>query len=193
MAVPFQDGLSQFFDDSGNPLAGGLVYTYAAGTTTPVATYTTRAGTVEHDNPVTLDSAGRVSIWLDRSTAYRFDIKSADDVLIDSVDNVILTDGSSPAFEAETFTATEGQTVINLAGVYTPGVNALAVYVGDGGSLYMAAGTDYTETSESVITLSSALAEGETVTVIYGNSVSISSPQFQLRGSSTCSVCSGVR
>lgn len=31
---------AQFFDNNGNPLAGGLIYTYAAGTTTPAATYT---------------------------------------------------------------------------------------------------------------------------------------------------------
>lgn len=174
MAVPFQDGLSQFFDDSGNPLSGGLVYTYRAGTTTPVATYTTRAGTVEHDNPVTLDSAGRVSIWLDRSTAYRFDVKKADGTLIDSVDNIILSDGSGPGYQVETFTATEGQTVINLAGSYTQGINAIAVYVGDGGSLFLASGTDYTETTESSITLSSPLAAGEIVTVILGNMVAFS-------------------
>ena len=57
----------QFFDNNGAPLAGGLIYTYAAGTTTPQATYTTSAGTTAHTNPIVLNSAGRVSggqIWL---------------------------------------------------------------------------------------------------------------------------------
>ena len=34
----------QFFDNNGIPLAGGLLYSYAAGTTSPLATYTTSSG-----------------------------------------------------------------------------------------------------------------------------------------------------
>ena len=37
----------QFFDNSGAPLTGGKLYSYAAGTTTPQATYTTSAGSVD--------------------------------------------------------------------------------------------------------------------------------------------------
>jgi len=40
----------QFFDNNGVPLAGGLIYTYAAGTTTPQATFTTSAGSISHTN-----------------------------------------------------------------------------------------------------------------------------------------------
>ena len=63
---------AQFFDDSGNPLTGGKVYTYAAGTTTPAATYTTSAGTVANTNPIILDAAGRTpnEIWLPVGVLY---------------------------------------------------------------------------------------------------------------------------
>ena len=80
---------SQFFDNSGVPLSGGLVYTYLAGTTTPVATYTTSAGTTPHPNPIVLDSAGRVNeIWLDDATAYKFVLKTSTGVTIATYDNV---------------------------------------------------------------------------------------------------------
>ena len=52
---------AQFFDSSGNPLTGGLLYSYAAGTTTPQATYTSSAGSTAHTNPIVLDAAGRVA------------------------------------------------------------------------------------------------------------------------------------
>ena len=54
----------QFFDDNGNPLAGGKVYTYEANTSTPKATYTTSEGTTENSNPVVLDVRGESSIFL---------------------------------------------------------------------------------------------------------------------------------
>ncbi len=64
---------SKFYatDADGNPLAAGRVYTYAAGTTTPKATYTTQAGNVANANPVVLDSTGRANIWLGAG-AYKF-------------------------------------------------------------------------------------------------------------------------
>ena len=59
---------AQFFDNSGVPLSGGKLYSYAAGTTTPVATYTSSNGLTAHSNPIVLDAAGRVpaggEIWL---------------------------------------------------------------------------------------------------------------------------------
>ena len=80
----------QFFDNNGVPLAGGLIYTYAAGTTTPQATYTTSAGTVAHTNPIVLNSAGRVSggqIWL-LFSSYKFVLQTSAAVLIATYDNI---------------------------------------------------------------------------------------------------------
>ena len=51
---------AQFLDNNGAILSGGLIYTYTAGTTTPLTTYTTNLGTVAQPNPIVLDSAGRI-------------------------------------------------------------------------------------------------------------------------------------
>jgi hypothetical protein len=51
----------QFFDASGNPLAGGKVYFYQAGTTTPQTTYSDSGGTTPNTNPLVLNSAGRLT------------------------------------------------------------------------------------------------------------------------------------
>jgi len=80
---------TQFFDNSGVPLAGGLIYTYSAGGTTPLVTYTSSTGLTAHPNPIVLDSAGRINeIWIAEGTSYKFVLKSSTDVLIGSFDNL---------------------------------------------------------------------------------------------------------
>ena len=80
---------TQFFDDSGTPLAGGLIYTYAAGGTTSLVTYTSSTGLTAHPNPIVLDSAGRVNeIWIPEGTSYKFVLKSSTNVSIGSFDNL---------------------------------------------------------------------------------------------------------
>ncbi len=78
----------QFFDDNGDPLSGGLVYTYASGTTTPRETYTDQGGGTPNANPVVLDSAGRAAIWLDNSAAYKFVVKTSTGTTIRTTDVV---------------------------------------------------------------------------------------------------------
>jgi hypothetical protein len=82
---------AQFFTNTGSVLTGGKLYTYAAGTTTPLASYTTSAGSTARTNPIVLDSAGRVpdggEIWL-TSAQYKFVLKDSNDVLIATWDNV---------------------------------------------------------------------------------------------------------
>lgn len=66
----------QFLDVNGKPLAGGCVFTYSAGTTTPQATYTDATGSTPNTNPVILDLGGRASIWLS-SSAYKIAVWSS--------------------------------------------------------------------------------------------------------------------
>lgn len=83
---------AQFFDNNGDPLTGGKLYTYAAGTTTPQATYTSAAGSTFHANPIVLDAAGRIpgssEIWLADSQIYKFVLKDSNDVLLATWDNI---------------------------------------------------------------------------------------------------------
>ena len=80
----------QFSDNNGSPLSGGLLYTYAAGTTTPQTTYISNTGVTANTNPVVLDSAGRVQgeIWLTQGQAYKFVLKTSANVSIGTYDNV---------------------------------------------------------------------------------------------------------
>lgn len=77
-----------FVDASGSPCAGCSLYSYIAGTTTPLVTYTNAGGTVSNTNPVVLDAAGGAVIWLGQ-TAYKFVLKDASGGTIWTVDNVV--------------------------------------------------------------------------------------------------------
>jgi microcystin-dependent protein len=80
---------SQFFDNSGVPLAGGLIYSYAAGTTTPLVTYTSSTGLTAHPNPIVLDSAGRINeVWVAEGTNCKFVLKTSTNVLIGTYDSL---------------------------------------------------------------------------------------------------------
>lgn len=82
----------QFFDNNGNPLSGGKIYSYAAGTTTPAATYTTSAGNIAHSNPIVLDAYGRVAgggeVWVTNTDIYKFVLEDSNAALIGTYDNV---------------------------------------------------------------------------------------------------------
>ncbi len=64
--------IQKFFDNNGRPLNGGLLYTYVAGTTTKIATYTDSSGVTQNTNPVVLDYRGEARVWLDPELTYKF-------------------------------------------------------------------------------------------------------------------------
>jgi hypothetical protein len=77
----------QFSDANGVPLAGGGVTTYAAGTTTLLATYTDATAAFANPNPVVLDAGGFARIWLGQA-AYKIVVADLNGVVIQTVDNV---------------------------------------------------------------------------------------------------------
>ncbi len=87
MAVLTPVAKMQFLDVTGAPLVGGLLYTYAAGTTTPQASYTDSTGAVANPNPVVLDARGEANIWL-ASATYKFRLCSSDNTELWTVDNI---------------------------------------------------------------------------------------------------------
>lgn len=81
---------AQLFDANGRPLNGGLINTYAAGTTTPLATYTTNIGNVQNANPIVLNSDGRPpnEIWLTAGSSYKFTLTDSLLNLLGTYDNL---------------------------------------------------------------------------------------------------------
>jgi hypothetical protein len=74
-------------DANGFPLAGGKLYSFMAGTSTPLATYTTQALDVPNTNPVILTRPARVDLPRGR-VGYKFILHDALDNEMWFVDNV---------------------------------------------------------------------------------------------------------
>jgi hypothetical protein len=124
---------AQFFDNNGVILTGGKIYTYEAGTTTPLATYTSSSGNTAHTNPIILNSAGRVpnggEIWV-QLRLYKFTLETGTGVLIATYDNVgssfnataiianFTGNGSTVAFTLASSPASENATNVYINGVY---------------------------------------------------------------------------
>jgi len=120
---------AQFFDNNGVPLAGGFIYTYLAGTTTPQATYTSNSGSIAQANPIVLDSSGRVpsgEIWLNQLVLYKFVLQTSAGVTIGTYDNISSIAGSIPVISD--FTGTGSQTTFTLS-LLPVGLNTTNVFI----------------------------------------------------------------
>ena len=84
-----------FVDANGDPLSGGLLYTYTAGSSAAETTYTTSVGNVQNANPIELNSNGYpavgasvVSIWLTAGVSYKFVLKTSGGTTVWTRDNI---------------------------------------------------------------------------------------------------------
>ena len=113
----------QFFDANGDPLVGGLLYTYAAGTTTPLTSYTDSTGVSANTNPIVLDSRGEANVWLS-GAIYKFALYTSAGVLIWTVDNISTNGSNLPVTDLNgdgtttAFAVSDGFTAIYINGVY---------------------------------------------------------------------------
>jgi hypothetical protein len=165
----------QFFDNNGNPLVGGKLYTYAAGTTTPQVTYTSATGVTPNSNPIILNGGGRVpaEIWLTDGLVQVCAVHVTDS-FIGSWDNIIGINSNFVNFvtSEEVQTATAGQTVFTLTTMqYQPGANNLVVYV-DGVNQIEGGTYSFVETSSTVVTFTSGLHVGALVKFVSAETLS---------------------
>lgn len=105
------DQKTQYRDNSGNVLAGGLLYFYVNETTTPKTVYLDPDMADEASNPVELDAAGRTDtdVWLDG--VYSVALKTSGGSTVWTLDNVRGPDSEAtelPALEADKFLTNDG-------------------------------------------------------------------------------------
>lgn len=128
-AVVMPEPKIQFFDNSGDPLNGGKLFSYLPGTTTPLETCSSSvlvAGACQtaNLNPVILDTAGRASVFL-RPQVYKFILQTSAGVQIWSADNITSTQylgtgtASTSTFLRGDYTWTKPVTILTSTSVGT--------------------------------------------------------------------------
>jgi hypothetical protein len=124
-----------FSDNLGNPLSGGKIFQYEAGSSSVFKdTFTSEGGTVANANPIVLDSSGRLTaaIWLTQGEAYNLVLTQADGTtVLKGFDNItgagsssgggggttsaIWTPVATPVYLTTTSFAVAGNETVNLA------------------------------------------------------------------------------
>lgn len=121
----------QITDDNGAPQAGAQLYHYQAGTTSDLTVYSNNAGTTPHAQPVVCDAGGFVPlIYVDDSSDWKVVIQDADDVTLQTYDNLPAADPdeSSTGFAPPLFEWTQ----------VTSAASPVALTASDAGNAYEA-------------------------------------------------------
>lgn len=141
----------QMLDVNGDPLSGGMVETYIAGSSTPTATYTSSAGTVQQANPIVINSLGYAPspIWLAAGVAYKFVIKDALGATLRTIDDVRGVNDASVS-QSEWVNSGLVATYIGATSFSVPGDQTSVLHVGRRLRTTNTAGTIYSTISTSV-------------------------------------------
>jgi hypothetical protein len=95
MAGSISLSLSQQFDELGEPLNGGFLYFFAAGTSTPQSAYQDTSLTIPYPNPIELDAAGRVPSFYLADGQIKIRLTDAFGVTQIAADNLLVIGASS--------------------------------------------------------------------------------------------------
>jgi hypothetical protein len=116
------------FDPStGSPLAGGKLYTYAAGTTTAQATYSDSALTTPNANPIILDANGEAVIYCG-ALSYKFVLQKSDSSAVWAVDNYGPNLASNQSSTPEWIAYTGTTAFVNTTTFQVTGADATATF-----------------------------------------------------------------
>ena len=160
------------FDNNGDPISGGKVCTYAAGTSTPATTYSDSGLTTPNANPVIVDSSGRASIYLSAGQSYKVVLRQPGTTTDCTTGTIVWTQDNVGAVPSSSSS-------LDVLGTAGESVTAgQVVYLSDGsggltaGQWYKAdADLAYASTSSIVGIVPSAITAAATGTVRIGGTV----------------------
>lgn len=95
MAGSINLSLSQQLDNTGKPLAGGRLFFFQAGTTTPQSAYVDSALTITYPNPIVLDTAGRIPAFFIADGQIKIRLTDKFGNVVIAADNLVVVGPSS--------------------------------------------------------------------------------------------------
>lgn len=141
----------QFIDNNDVPMANCELWTYKAGTSSMLATFSDSTGTAYNSNPIILDAGGRAEIWLDSSIAYKFVLLNRDGSVLWTVDNINSSASSGLSVNVDTIAALKAINTTN----YTKAIANVAGYSalndGGGGTFYFNSSSTLTDDGGIII------------------------------------------
>lgn len=160
------------FDNSGNPISGGKLCVYEAGTTTPATTYADASLATPNANPVVADSAGRMTVFLASGSSYKFVLRTAGSDATCSTGTVLWTQDNVLATPA----TTSNLDVLGTAGETVTAGQVLYLSDGSGsktpGQWYLASTAASYSSSTPVLGVAvSGMASGAAGTVRLGGTI----------------------
>ena len=139
---------------SNAPLAGGLLWTYSAGTTTPLPTYTGSNGIIANTNPIVLGSDGRptAEIWLTAGYAYKFVLQDSlgNPIPNGTYDNIVGINDTQSTAQPEWVYPGVGAVYSSVNSFSTTGNTSIYYQVGRRVQAYCTAGAVYGTVTASV-------------------------------------------
>lgn len=194
----FQTPRFRAFDANGVPLAGGQLFTYAAGTTTPQATYTDQSGLTPNSNPVVLDANGYADVWTNNSN-YKAVLKDASGNTLWTVDNIQSFNTKFNFFQLQVNFQILYQRIVGTAaqvtgGIATDSTIASAITNANAGDSVLILAGNYTE-SPNISKKLSLFGTGEN-TIITGAITFLTSSDYsllrQIKTTQSITINSGV-
>lgn len=121
----------KFFGNDGNPLNGGKLFTYIAGTTTKQGTFRDANGAGANTNPVILDYRGEADVWIPPNVGFKFVLAPANDTdpptnPLWTVDNV--TNAQLLTLYGGTDTGVVNAYVLTFAASFTAYTDGIIIY-----------------------------------------------------------------
>src|ERR1700691_3988992 len=125
-AVLSPSPLQKFWTNNGTPLVGGSVYTYAAGSTTPITTYVDANATTPNTNPISLNFRGEANIWLLPNVAYKLVVQDSFGNTISTTDNIVVSQLLTLYGGVDTGSA--NAYILNFAAPFTSLTDGILIY-----------------------------------------------------------------
>jgi len=165
-----------FITGTNRPLAGGLMYTYKAGTTENATTYSDDAGT-PNTNPIVLNSDGECDLYLDDAVSYRIILKNSAGVTQFDKDRI----ASIGSTQVQSFNSIAALCLRSGTAIANAAKTLGYYYAGDGGgnSFYWDGTSTATHNGATVIKPTAVSGAGRWLAV---NSVEVNPLQFGCYG-----------